>query len=60
MENQEIHVVLHNCGYRFLDKQQDIYIYDKPIGYGVLRANIYKDKIEILLIVKGNIQNALI
>ena len=57
MENQEIYLALHNCGYRFLDKQQEMYIYGKPIGYGVLRANIYQDKIEILLIVKGNIKN---
>lgn len=57
MENQEIYLALHNCGYRFLDKQQEVYIYDKPIGYGILRADIYKDTIDILLIVKGNIQN---
>lgn len=57
MENQEIYSALHNCGYRFLSKQQEVYIYGKPIGYGILRANIYQDKIEILLIVKGNIKN---
>lgn len=57
MENQEIYSALHNCGYCFLDKQQEVYIYGKPIGYGILRANIYKDAIEILLIVKGNIKN---
>ena len=57
MENQEVHLALHNCGYRFLGKKQEVYIYGKPIGYGILRANIYQDKIEILLIVKGNIKD---
>lgn len=52
-----MYLALHNCGYRFLDKQQEVYIYGKPIGYGILRADIYKDAIEILLIVKGNIKN---
>lgn len=57
MENQEIHLALHNCGYRFLGKKQNIYIYGKPIGYGILQAVIYQDKIEISLIVKGNIKD---
>lgn len=52
-----MYLALHNCGYRFLDRQQEVYIYGKPIGYGILRADIYKDAIEILLIVKGNIKN---
>ena len=57
MENKEIHSALHNCGYRFLGKKQEVYIYGKPIGYGILRADVYQDKIEILLIVKGNIKD---
>lgn len=57
MENQETHLALHNCGYRFLGEKQETYIYGKPIGYGILRADIYQDKIEILLMVKGNPQN---
>ena len=57
MENQEVHLALHNCGYRFLGKKQNTYIYGKPIGYGILQAVIYQDKIEILLIVKGNIKD---
>ena len=57
LENQEVHLALHNCGYRFLGKKQEVYIYGKPIGYGILRANIYQDKIEILLILKGNIKD---
>lgn len=57
MKNKEVHLVLHNCGYRFLEKQHEVYIYGKPIGYGILRADIYQDKIEILLIIKGNIKD---
>lgn len=55
MENKEMHLALHNCGYRFLSKKTRYkYIYGKPIGYGILRADISYNKIEILLIVKGN------
>ena len=57
MKYPEVHLALHNCGYRFLGKKQEVYIYGKPIGYGILRANIYQDKIEILLIVKGSIKD---
>lgn len=57
MVNKKIHLALHNCGYRFIDKKQEVYIYGKPIGYGILRADVYQDKIEILLIVKGNIKD---
>ena len=57
MENQEIHLALHNCGYRFLGKKQEVYIYGKPIGYGILRADVCQDKIEISLIVKGSIKD---
>lgn len=57
MENKKIHLALHNCGYRFIDKKQEVYIYGKPIGYGILRADVYPDKIKISLIVKGSIKN---
>lgn len=57
MKYPKVHLALHNCGYRFLGKKQEVYIYGKPIGYGILQANIYQDKIEILLIVKGNIKD---
>ena len=57
MENQEVHLALFNCGYRFLGKKQEVYIYGKPLGYGILRANIYQDTIEILLIIKGSIKD---
>lgn len=55
--NKEVHLALHNCGYRFIDKKQEVYIYGKPIGYGILRANVYPNKIKILLIIKGSIRN---
>lgn len=57
MINKKIHLALHNCGYRFIDKKQEVYIYGKPIGYGILRADVYPDKIKISLIVKGSIKN---
>lgn len=57
MEHQEVHLALHNCSYRFLGKKQDVYIYGKPIGYGILRAGVCKDKIEISLIIKGSIKD---
>lgn len=57
MKYPKVHLALHNCSYRFLGKKQEVYIYGKPIGYGILQANIYQDKIEILLIVKGNIKD---
>lgn len=57
MENKKIHLALHNCGYRFIDKKQEVYIYGKPIGYGILRADVYPDKIKISLIVKGSIKD---
>ena len=57
MKYPEVHLALHNCGYRFLGKKQNIYIYGKPIGYGILQAEICQDKIEISLIVKGSIKD---
>lgn len=57
MKNKKIHLALHNCGYRFIDKKQEVYIYGKPIGYSILRADVYPDKIKISLIVKGSIKN---
>lgn len=29
---------LQNYGYRFLNKQNDCYVFGKPLGYGILRA----------------------
>ena len=59
MQNREIHIALHNSGYRYLNKTNDVYTYGKPIGYGILRADFYPGdmEIEILLIVKGNIKD---
>ena len=59
MQNREIHIALHNSGYRYLNKTNDVYTYGKPIGYGILRADFHPGdmEIEILLIVKGNIKD---
>lgn len=59
MQNREIHIALHNSGYRYLNKTNDVYTYGKPIGYGILRADFHPSdmEIEILLIVKGNIKD---
>ena len=57
LENQEVHLALSNCGYRFLGKKQEVYIYGKPIGYGILQAEVCQDKIGISLIVKGSIKD---
>ena len=47
---------LRNYGYRFLNNLKDCYIFAKPLGYGILRADVRKGKnsISIMLIVKGN------
>mgnify|MGYP004454218299 CR=1 FL=1 len=59
MENKEVYLALHNCGYRFLGKTNEVYTYGKPIGYGILRADFYPNdmKIDMLLMVKGNIED---
>lgn len=57
MKYPEVYLALFNCGYRFLDKKQEVYIYGKPIGYGILRADVCQDKIEISLIIKGSIKD---
>lgn len=50
---------LRNYGYRFLGNQSGCYIFGKPLGYGILRADVRKDanSVSIMLIVKGNEQN---
>ena len=47
---------LRNYGYRFLENQRGCYIFGKPLGYGILRADVRKNKnsVSIMLIVKGN------
>ena len=50
---------LRNYGYRFLENQSGYYTFGKPLGYGILRADVRKDanSVSVMLIVKGNKQN---
>lgn len=50
---------LRNYGYRFVGKRRCYYIFGKPLGYGILRADVSKGEgsVSIMLIVKGNVQN---
>ena len=47
---------LQNYGYRFLENQSGCYTFGKPLGYGILRADVRKDEnsVSVMLIVKGN------
>ena len=47
---------LRNYGYRFLEKQSSCYTFGKPLGYGILRADVREgeNSISVMLIVKGN------
>lgn len=47
---------LRNYGYRFLENQSGCYTFGKPLGYGILRADVREDanSVSIMLIVKGN------
>lgn len=47
---------LRNYGYRFLGNQSVYYIFAKPLGYGILRADVSEgeDSVSIMLMVKGN------
>lgn len=59
MENEERISALRNYGYRYLGKTGIAFTFGKPIGYGILRADIYEDNqiVEIMLLVKGEPQN---
>lgn len=50
---------LRNYGYRFLENQSGCYTFGKPLGYGILRADVRKDanSVSVMLIVKDNKQN---
>lgn len=50
---------LRNYGYRFVGKRSCYYIFGKPLGYGILRAEVSKgeDSVSIMLIVKGNVRD---
>ena len=47
---------LRNYGYRFLENQSGCYTFGKPLGYGILRADVREDEncVSVMLIVKGN------
>lgn len=47
---------LRNYGYRFLEKQSGCYIFGKPLGYGILRADVREGEksVSVMLIIKGN------
>lgn len=50
---------LQNYGYRFLNKQNDCYTFGKPLGYGILRADVreHENFVNVELIVKGNMKD---
>ena len=50
---------LQNYGYRFLNKQNDCYVFGKPLGYGILRADVreHENFVNVELIIKGNMKD---
>lgn len=62
MIKKEIVRALHNCGYRYLGSKDGEHTYGKPLGYGILRADVGNSDTElsISLIVKGNKKNGLL
>ena len=50
---------LRNYGYRFLENQSGCYTFGKPLGYGILRADVREgeNSVGIMLIVKGNMKD---
>lgn len=47
---------LRNYGYRFLENKRCCYTFAKPLGYGILRADVREgaNSVSVMLIVKGN------
>lgn len=47
---------LRNYGYRFLENQNGCYTFGKPLGYGILRADMreVENSVSVMLLVKGN------
>lgn len=47
---------LRNYGYRFLGKLCGCYIFGKPLGYGILSAEVREgeNSVSVMLMVKGN------
>lgn len=50
---------LRNYGYRFLGNKRGCYIFGKPLGYGILRADVREgeNSVSVMLIVKGNVKD---
>ena len=50
---------LRNYGYRFLGKQSGCYTFGKPLGYGILSADVCEgeNSVSVMLIVKGNVKD---
>ena len=50
---------LRNYGYRLMENKNGCYAFGKPIGYGMLRAEVREDEnsVSVMLIVKGNEKN---
>lgn len=50
---------LRNYGYRFLENQNGCYTFGKPLGYGILRADVreVENSVSVMLIVKGNVKD---
>lgn len=50
---------LRNYGYRFLENQSGCYTFGKPLGYGILRADVREgeNSVSVMLIVKGNVKD---
>lgn len=50
---------LRNYGYRFLENMSGCYIFGKPLGYGILRADVCEgeNSVSVMLIVKGNVKD---
>mgnify|MGYP000142841176 FL=1 len=50
---------LRNYGYRFLGNQSGCYTFGKPLGYGILCADVreHENFVNVMLIVKGNMKD---
>lgn len=50
---------LRNYGYRFLEKRIGHYFFAKPLGYGILSADVREgeNSVSVMLIVKGNVKD---
>lgn len=55
MLKKEVIDALYNYGYRYVGKKSDAFVFAKPLGYGVLRVEVYDDNavVDVSLIVRG-------